>query len=592
MMILLVVRVYAILDPSAVYCDAMGYEFTIKETESGVISACVLSDGTEVNSWDFLKGKIGKEYSYCEKEGYILKTIEDSEKCSSIFSYDCAVCVKDGEEIEVTTLMNLSFDESLCGDGICMLETYYGCPEDCPSGYGDGYCDKVDDGRCDPDCVRGGDSDCPEFIEKIPDNEILTQNMVFYLTLSYKDNKVNLEDLILMKGQLPTIFEPVSGYTANFISFSGNKLYTLKFLFSFSAIGSTKVSFLVLPYFPNAKQIEVYSFEEVLLLTIDISEYALCNEDFNCEIPRENYENCPADCSSGIEDGICDFVEDGICDPDCGERELDCQGIVYTASEIQYLNQEYQKQIDTLNQISANVTDSFEQENIRKQIQSMESRIKEIAEKSFKKRGYLAIASLAFLVLFLVFLISIISVKIFKIIKRKRSRRNVKELEKKEKGIGLKKTELKKDFQKKLKEKEKSLMKKEKFLDRLLFRKKKVHGKEKEVLGKKLEKDKKLLTEKKTEVKKELRKEFEAKESSLESQKIELKKEEKAAKDKIHHEIRELLSVGREQVAYGNKSGARDTYRKLRKLHDSLKSSEKNKELHDSILMFYKRLTK
>ena len=39
----------------------------------------------------------------------------------------------------------------------------------------------------------------------------------------------------------------------------------------------------------------------------------------------ENYLNCPEDCSSGAEDGICDEVSDGICDPDCASGfDNDC----------------------------------------------------------------------------------------------------------------------------------------------------------------------------------------------------------------------------------------------------------------------------
>lgn len=34
------------------------------------------------------------------------------------------------------------------------------CPQDCPSGLSDKYCDAVKDGRCDPDCTSGHDPDC------------------------------------------------------------------------------------------------------------------------------------------------------------------------------------------------------------------------------------------------------------------------------------------------------------------------------------------------------------------------------------------------------------------------------------------------
>jgi hypothetical protein len=51
---------------------------------------------------------------------------------------------------------------SLCGNKACdkPQENYLTCSVDCPSGAKDEYCDKVKDGRCDPDCVPGDDADC------------------------------------------------------------------------------------------------------------------------------------------------------------------------------------------------------------------------------------------------------------------------------------------------------------------------------------------------------------------------------------------------------------------------------------------------
>jgi len=49
----------------------------------------------------------------------------------------------------------------LCGDGICAAnENFLTCPNDCRSGVKDSYCDKADDGVCDPDCTATTDSDC------------------------------------------------------------------------------------------------------------------------------------------------------------------------------------------------------------------------------------------------------------------------------------------------------------------------------------------------------------------------------------------------------------------------------------------------
>ena len=153
---------FALLDPSAVYCKALGYQYIIEETPQGQRGVCQLPNGKKVSAWKFLKGEAAKEFSFCEKQGYEIKTIEDPQKCASIFSSKCAVCIlKDKSEVEVTKLMNLSFYESICGDKVCSdPENFKTCPKDCPSGGADGYCDGVKDGRCDPDCEKRADPDC------------------------------------------------------------------------------------------------------------------------------------------------------------------------------------------------------------------------------------------------------------------------------------------------------------------------------------------------------------------------------------------------------------------------------------------------
>jgi len=48
-----------------------------------------------------------------------------------------------------------------CGNDKCDAnENYNTCSKDCPSGLGDGYCDGVKDGLCDPDCQKNEDVDC------------------------------------------------------------------------------------------------------------------------------------------------------------------------------------------------------------------------------------------------------------------------------------------------------------------------------------------------------------------------------------------------------------------------------------------------
>jgi putative hemolysin len=150
----------ALLNPSAVYCRALGYDYYTAQSRRGLLGVCELPNGRQVNAWSFYRGKVALEFSYCAQQGYEAKRDESGAIC-----HDCLVCVMpDGEEIRAIELMGLSFQESKCGDGHCgTVEDYNNCPGDCPSGGQDELCDGVADSRCDPDCVMQGESDpdCP-----------------------------------------------------------------------------------------------------------------------------------------------------------------------------------------------------------------------------------------------------------------------------------------------------------------------------------------------------------------------------------------------------------------------------------------------
>jgi hypothetical protein len=51
----------------------------------------------------------------------------------------------------------------------------------------------------------------------------------------------------------------------------------------------------------------------------------MCNNNGKCE-SGENYLNCPADCNTGAEDGVCNAISDGMCDKDCEQGlDKDCE---------------------------------------------------------------------------------------------------------------------------------------------------------------------------------------------------------------------------------------------------------------------------
>jgi putative hemolysin len=55
----------ALRNPSAVYCEAMGYDYVIFSSPYGDVGKCVLPNGEAVNAWDFYRGEVALDYSYC-----------------------------------------------------------------------------------------------------------------------------------------------------------------------------------------------------------------------------------------------------------------------------------------------------------------------------------------------------------------------------------------------------------------------------------------------------------------------------------------------------------------------------------------------
>jgi len=119
---------FALRNPAAVYCEELGYEYSIQDSDLGEVGYCQVSATQNVNAWDFLSGKVALDKSYCARQGYEAKRLEDSATCRN-----CTVCVlQDSTEVEVTDLMELSFTETTCGDGRCGVpETEESCPQDC-----------------------------------------------------------------------------------------------------------------------------------------------------------------------------------------------------------------------------------------------------------------------------------------------------------------------------------------------------------------------------------------------------------------------------------------------------------------------------
>ena len=126
--------VLAVKNVSAVYCQELSYEFSIQEDQVGnQTGICEFPDGQICSAMAFFRGECGQNYSYCQKEGYILKQENDPKKCNYM-AVPCSICVaEDGTEIgEVSVIMDLDLRDEKCGDGRCTMdESYKTCPQDC-----------------------------------------------------------------------------------------------------------------------------------------------------------------------------------------------------------------------------------------------------------------------------------------------------------------------------------------------------------------------------------------------------------------------------------------------------------------------------
>ena len=90
----------SIRNPAMVYCNEMGYQYEIRiDPEGNEYGVCIFPDETECDAWDFLKGKAGKPFSYCVKNGY---DIETKKANKGTYQFECAECVAQSEPEETS----------------------------------------------------------------------------------------------------------------------------------------------------------------------------------------------------------------------------------------------------------------------------------------------------------------------------------------------------------------------------------------------------------------------------------------------------------------------------------------------------------
>ena len=60
-------------NPAAVYCEGLGYAMETVTREGGQDADCLFADGSRCGQWDFLAGRCGQEFSYCNSQGFSLE---------------------------------------------------------------------------------------------------------------------------------------------------------------------------------------------------------------------------------------------------------------------------------------------------------------------------------------------------------------------------------------------------------------------------------------------------------------------------------------------------------------------------------------
>ncbi|HDD54896.1 MAG TPA: DUF333 domain-containing protein [Chloroflexi bacterium] len=69
-------------NPASFYCQEMGYELEMRETDQGTEGICIFPNGAECEEWEFLAGGCSIEWSFCQRQGYNIRAGEGMAICT------------------------------------------------------------------------------------------------------------------------------------------------------------------------------------------------------------------------------------------------------------------------------------------------------------------------------------------------------------------------------------------------------------------------------------------------------------------------------------------------------------------------------
>ncbi len=82
-------------NPAAVYCEKLGYNYEIINSEEGSQGICKFNIFNSCPGWAFFNGECGQKFTFCEKKGGDIEV--STNDCR--FNSKCAICItKEGNE--------------------------------------------------------------------------------------------------------------------------------------------------------------------------------------------------------------------------------------------------------------------------------------------------------------------------------------------------------------------------------------------------------------------------------------------------------------------------------------------------------------